>query len=449
MKQKICLLVGVLIGALLIGACSKKDEPQIAGSGSSGQSDQSNGRVGAEDLADPLDLGNPEAVLQTSPLDGVEPLADGTRALPPIAGIDGGLLVTVDEVLVYARFDGEPATLIHTDMTPFTVEALPNRRVAFIGRQSDGGRRDSAYVFNLDSNEFEAEYPLDASGAIIGWSDDGQWLTIGEFQNNSQAIVVSADGSFRSEAITYGFDMAWLTDNTAIFMARDPDDGSSAYALRHYDPTTDTFTDLDIPITEDFNLTVATYEVELADLGYIISDHYLLFDRFDENETERWFLPLPEALAANNQAVCATWDITRLNREDGTTDVVRQVQDTHRLSDLNLLPDGSALVIRWFRDDCTLSNALEAELLRISPDGDSTVVLDNILVDTNSIQNFGQERRYTVSPDGQFVVWVSQEGSTLQNPAVDMIDLATGSRLRLFTREAMDRTVIRSVTWVE
>jgi hypothetical protein len=88
-------------------------------------------------------------------------------------------------------------------------------------------------------------------------------------------------------------------------------------------------------------------------------------------------------------------------------------------------------------------------LLRISGDGNVSVVVDNILVDSNEVQNFNLERRYSVSPDGRFVVWASQEGGTLQNPALDMIDLATGARLRLFSAADGDNSFIRSVTWVD
>ncbi len=96
-----------------------------------------------------------------------------------------------------------------------------------------------------------------------------------------------------------------------------------------------------------------------------------------------------------------------------------------------------------------ISNALEAELLRISTDGESSVVIENVLVDGNSVQNFNLARRYTVSSDGRYVVWASQAGNTLQDPAIDMIDLETGSQLRLFTQAEGENAVIHSVAWVD
>lgn len=446
MKSKYWFVFFILIAVLVIGACSSKEEAKVEGSSAN---NDIGGQVGAEDLDDTSVSDDNALLAQDSPLDGIIPQDPGATALPIINGVEGGLLIVGDETLAYARFDGELVTLIHEEVNPFTVEVLPQNRVGFIGRQSDGGRGESVYIYDLDLGEMNTELELNAGGAIVGWSDDGSWLSIGEFQNNAQVIVMSTDGSFRSEDISNGFDMAWMTDNTAMFLVRDPDDSFNPFALRHYDPTTDTTTDLDIPVVQGLNVNVATFEAELAALGYLISDAYLHFDRQDENNEDRWFIALPDELATNNQVLCETWNVFRFNREDGSDEIIIGVEVTHRLSDINLLPDGSALLLRWYREGCAISSALQAELLRISPDGNSTVVVDNVLVDSNSVQNFNLDRRYTVSSNGRYVIWASQAGNTLQDPAIDMIDLETGSQLRLFTQAEGENAVIHSVTWVD
>jgi hypothetical protein len=166
--------------------------------------------------------------------------------------------------------------------------------------------------------------------------------------------------------------------------------------------------------------------------------------------TLRYVIQFPENRSA--AGLCDEWQIDSYNRYNGRQETVYAANDTHALSNLNVLDDGSMLFVRWLREDCRLSNPLQLELLRLTPDGALRLVTERISTATSNLSTLTNiNRRYTVSNNGRYVVWISGSENDNDN-ALEIADLHTGKSTSLIRFDVTARLAdlrFLSVTWIE
>lgn len=435
----VCLLVFVMV----FSACGDDDEPTVSG-GSGGNSSAENGDTNDNDNGDDDTVSVSNDVDIPSPLDDMETEQwsfGGAQFIIPEADIEGGFVFVVNRVFLYGQFNGQPVTLVAQRMAPEAVYALPGGRIFYRGNGTES--RNAVVVQRPNETEFLADYSLGSDGLLLSWNADGTWLT---YIDNG-LYVAAADGSFQSEPILDAEEAIWLDDDTLLYTVED--DEGALIAVMRYDPTTQTSTEvlLDYDPAEDGLLSL---EDELFELGYrYASPNVLNLTVINPDGDSRFTIFQPANRSATG--ICDEWSIVRSNPETGDMETIYANEETHALSNLHIMPDDSVLALRWFRQDCAFSNAIEAELIRVYPDGEVEVVTDRILVNTSAVQINNLERRYTVSPDGRYVMWIGRDGGAAGDTTLELMDLEAGVQKRVAQMPALSGSrdvFFSSVTWL-
>lgn len=391
-----------------------------------------------------------EEISGPSPLDNLpEPMPD-TGILPAL-DIEGGLLLVLylgDPALFLARFDGQEPVLINERMDAINVEVSPDGRwLAYTGAGDIS--RNSLIVYDLETMTQVNEMRLSNNGHILGWSADSEWLAAGVQSGTNSLALVKADGSSEPQFLTTTWEAAWLNDGTMAVLHREAGNGNfvPTSILRH-DPATNTTTTLEIPVEANPAHNIFDYEADLLTAGFTLAPDFIYFGMTQQlSDGTRLALRFPQDQSAT--AVCDTWNIEHIDPEAATVTMAYSAEDTHSVSNLTLLPDDSYLLIRWYHPDCSFGEPIVGELLHVWLDGRVELVTDTIMADEIQINLFqNNERHFTVSPNGRFVVWISHDGG-LNATTLEMIDLQTGARGRLMTLSQVRlRDILQSVTWV-
>lgn len=444
-------ITSLLIFSLVLSACGGDDEPTVEG-GSSGNVSSDNQATSNDNADTPADDTDTQTADIPSPLDDMvtEQWVFGQN-IPftiPEADIEGGFVFAVNRVLLYGEFNGQPVTVVSQGTTPAMIFALPGGRIFYRGNGVES--RNAALVQIPTETTFLADYSLNSDGLLLNWNADGTWVTYVD----RAIMIAAADGSYSGtipldDPTTNVDEVIWLDDDTLLYKVDDED--GAILSLNRYDPIDHTSTLVEVDFDPESD-DLISLEDDLRELGYrYASPNVLDVTKITPDGKIRYTIDQPENRSATG--ICDEWRVERSELDEGLRETFYAIDNTHALTNINVLPDMSVLVLRWFRADCAFSNPIEAELIRVYPDGEGEVVTDKVLVNTNQVQPFTLERRYTVSPDGRYVMWIGQDVGVEGDTTLEIFDLEAGVQKRVAQMPARATggfdVFFSSVTWLE
>lgn len=305
-------------------------------------------------------------------------------------------------------------------------------------------------VANVETLETRQVYRSTGDFSFFGGvSSDGQWATIFNFPS---MYVVSIDGltTHRIASIqNFGVTPFWLEDNTLLVVIQQ---NGVTQEVRRFDPVTGE----DISITDqaatnigEAALPIGTGIAAFMTFQGVISQELGVnlqgaIDPNAEDLEPAINLVGPPVNTQGTPELCGTWQITREDpMSSAEPDELLSIRDTVFLTNNLTLEDGSLVFVRWYFEDCN-SSMMQAALMKLSPDGETTVLTDAI--DPGTSPNLGfffadTGPRVTYTSDGRYAVWIGgglDEGES----SINITELATGatSRLHYVVRDSSNAT---------
>ena len=446
--RKTLMIVVVWVIIMVLAACGSDDDdgPSLS-SGSSNRRPTVTVSTTTDDAASPTQDATRPAAPQSPLEDLPEPVVDNPQL--PMLDIDGGLLVVLYRELWYIPFHEAdlPPTRLAESMTPLSVEVSPDGRYAVFAGGSEVSR-NSLLVYDMQTLERVNAIGLSNNSRLGGWSLDANRLSILNLGGGGVTLH-DVDGTYQSDGLPFQFDAAIMTDGSVINLDRSFENNAfTPLSLTRFDPDSGTLEPLNITVDQDPVLSIFDFEDELAELGYTFAPGGTIMFGMTQQLPNGTRLTIQFPTNPSATGICDTWTIRHSDPAAGSTEVAYTAEDTHSLSDLNTMPDGSFLVLRWYRSQCSISQNMMAELVRVYPDGSVESITDTVMADEGTLNLFNNnERHYTVSPDGRYVVWISKDVNS--NTALEIRDLEAGiaGTLAIFT-PAFGRDILQSVTWV-
>lgn len=446
MSNKPKLFWIVIFAAILftMSACGGDDDVGVQGSGNNAASQNQDDSL--EEIRDNV-YSSPLAAL-SSPLDDIE-TARWTFNVPnenyivPEADIEYGFVFAVNRGLLFGQFNGQAATPLSERIVTDSVSALPDGRIIYRGHGDVS--RNSIVIHDPYMDAVVGEYLSVNDGQILNWNADGTWLTF----RDDDVFVAAADGTFTSEPLKNVDESIWLDDDTLLYTVED-DDGAIVSVMR-YSPVAKTSAELRLDF-DPANDNLLSLEDDIRELGYRYASPTIfeLTSATADGDT-RYSVRPPDTPSA--LGICDEWRIEKTDLENGEREYVYTADSTHALTNLNVLPDDSVLVLRWFRDECAFSNPIQTQLLHLMPDGTVELITDSILASTNQVQPLALERFYSVSPDGRYLMWIGRDGGLEDDTTLEVLDLETGIQKRVAQMPLRAtggyNILILTVAWVE
>lgn len=379
--------------------------------------------------------------------------APGVLALPAVEGFGGRLLFWKDEALYLGRFDGQDPVEVAGLVHPFAMGLSPDRQriVAAIGeaRENQIRSRIIEYALTLIDLNTQARIPLQEAeearaytGVVNGWAPDSSAVMVG---TPTALVFARADGSNITPMVGIFTTVIWLDDGSLLVFAAGEgpqDPNSPVLAAYHFDPVSGarTMLDLDLIAPDEQRLLElpVTFEAAFKNLGLTYAGTYTDHGRIGLLPgDQRVYIQWPDAVASFEMPSCDTWTIRQRPRwEDTAPETLYTVEDTHFLTDLTVLPDGSLLFLRWTLANCRFTGDMRVELIRLTPGGEPTVITDRIDPGVNSNPNdmrlmgYLRGHKYSVTPDGRYVFWIGG-GHTAGSSALNVTSLDTGESAAL------------------
>lgn len=455
-KRYMWIVFGLLFA--LVACSGEKETAQVEGSSNVGSTTQA--EVIVEDTTDESESSAPSENFLLANLPAPSP---DVFVLPEL-DIDAKIAFSHDDVLYLADFNAQEATILSNSALNFTVQSMGDRRFVYtaVGSESPENifnRYNSIFVYDAAEDVVLSEYLLvddDHFSDVDGWSDDRQWVAITQFLEDGRSTeIIASDGSFSSGSLSNITAVTWLADNTALLFEFDDSIDDVGDVLR-YDPASDSYLDVEIDLaalTDDTStydsFSILWEQLAAQDLQLAVSSNVEY--RFIIDPDHQRYIGIRSPDNPSSTGICDLWSVVRAGNED-EGEILYEVENTHALTNIHQLPDGSIVVMRWFKEDCVVSEPLQAEVIHIESDGTTSVVAQDIYV---NVQNLGNNffrpiaQRMDVSADGRYMIWVSQEELTRGDVAINLTDLATGNSAELLVTPEADGVLFRSVTWID
>jgi hypothetical protein len=453
-----------LIAVLLISACGGDEEAGIES--------VDNDSPTTEQTAQSTEAAVPTTEENTtaggdSPLAQLPEAVDGQMSLPVIEGVTGGILFskgilggagTQSSSLYLIRFGENEPRLIAESVNPVTVSVSPDRQKAFYVTSGIRNRR----VFIADLNTLAVTDLGRMQGVVafsIGWTADALVYAEIQIRDDGNAIsdffLVKQDGTGIVDLSPEGLLSGLLVDGSV--MLNEVSEDQTALTVNRYLPDTGEQTTIGtVPLDPtNFAVTIAGVAQLLTENGLDFGDTFFTGGVVRVGD-ERIFSQLTENVPGGI-AICGTWEVTQMGMTATDGESLYTIEDTTLLSNLRALPDRSLLLLRWWFEDCDI-NRLRNDIVRIAPNGDSSVVLTDIDPGTEVNLSFlanSNGQKFDLSPDGRYVFWLGG-GLQASYSALNVTDLTTNTTTVLMTQQMsgssdsfLENEVFSNVFWVE
>lgn len=327
------------------------------------------------------------------------------------ARVDGQLAVVRGTTLEINPLDGSPPQVLDdTRVKSATLGVPANSSTLYFNA---GSTRYRLHRLNIETMQIEQVVRVSGEYAFpLSLSPDGEWVLIANFPN---WVVGRTDGSDERMNIAPigGSTALWFGDNRLLVI--DPQLQSSGPNLASIiDPSTRESTTIDPLLTEEIvsltlNSTVPTDILALQELVQNGLGVELAFAPSSEEEIANQIAIVgpPTGGFGSTTPLCEEWQIQEV-APDGNTETLFVAPQTLFLNNALQAADGNIFVEHWYLQDCD-NNQRRVDLLKIAPDGESTVVLEGIDngVGTNYGFFFGDNaNRTALSPDGTVIAWL-------------------------------------------
>lgn len=389
------LLIGLFIFMLAMSACGSGDEddgPSLeAGKTRTTAVAAASPVVGASD--------SPLAALPTT----VQP--SDAVILPALDGLSGQVYVLGGDsrfgVLVQADFNGQPAEVLVQNVNNGAGLALASdgKRFGMTGSRSEAPR-NAAWV--IDAGGIQTVVGLGASGIVMGWSPDSTQMVVAAQQD---ILLVGVDGSITPIPSVFGLaEVAWTTEGDILIGMHDFRTGALMQVLRPAEP------EPEVVLTNDPDGAQWSSLLDVPLTDYSLAVGYRFFNRarvFADGSVVQ--IPNPPDRSATG--LCDTWTVNY--GPQGAAEPVLVLEDTHAVDAGAQLPDGSLVVVRYYKPTCSISENVMAELWQVGRDGSSSVIVAGFPIGATTITGyFDTPPLYTLSPDGRYALWVGQVNNT-------------------------------------
>ncbi len=450
---RIYLLLGLLIGALVLGACGGDDE--------GGAPLQAVQRVPTH---------TPTASGAESPLTGVRAPQPGVMALPTMEGLPGRFVFATSDNVYLAGFDGTPATLIAESVLGALVSVSPDGRyVAYspgtavqVGSMNTTRNSHVLRLTNLatiDTDEYIPEQIVPRALMVLGWMPD-QETVIAWDRTARAAVLLGPDGSAKVPVNMMA--LGWTDTGELIIADQKPGTEDQSEPVGTYfrvDPATLEAEPLDFTLTATTDWDFFNLEPEFLAQGVTFADTFTELDRtLVREDGARVLIPYPPEMLRQGVYLCGTWEIVQRTPDDSAAQVtLTTLADTTYLSDLRQLPDGSLLFLRWWIAGCDIMGDMHLDLMHLLPGADTPETLAEGL-DPGGQGSFNEisslsvvrGRKYDVSPDGRYAAWISG-GRQTGTSAIQIADLDTGTQATVLQMQVSPQSgagSIESLFWV-
>jgi hypothetical protein len=316
-----------------------------------------------------------------------------------------------------------------------TVSLHPNQNLVYYFTQSP--ERDFLFTYiNLDTFESGILQSLEVPGIVSGWSDDGEWIAI-TYPGATGLTVINADGSIARDLVqvtysggpTMSPDVAWLNDNTLLYIQ--PNDPTQ---VLQYDPHLDETIAFDA--ADDINDLIDFDQLIMADDLSLVN-----FDGFGRtaspSPTERVYIEWTRAVWELNIPICSTYQIARYNPsafELGQVEVIYENNVTY-LDQIQIVGDGTLVFLEWEFENCSVSNDLVTNLVRLDPEqGTHEVITSDVVPSTSSFSSAPllASPVLTVDTENGILYWLAG-GLSDTNVALTSYDVDSGDMTTLIT----------------
>lgn len=419
MIRRTTITILIICGLLLVflAACGDDEpEPEIEGSSGNNSVNTSESSSGVEPSSDSGFEPAVTAILQELP-----------GAVVYVQGNNLALLPFGDDI--------EPIQLAD-EVDSDTVSFSPDKRTVIY--QSDGVLY--AYGTNDVAPKNLGELRFTRTNAVENWSPDGQWF----FHRVAGTIIYNLSGtkSYDLSILRLGNTYRWTNDSQLIII----DDNGRAEENFAYQSVTQ----FDLESGESETIDV---DLEAVNSGETTLDAAMLELSYD-------FAPLPFSLSDNTPRIqvpmevhnassqtCLKWTASDGSLIDENTSIIYESQDTYMLSELRVLSDDEWLFLKWTIDNCGVGNP-DVNLIRYQISTNQEEVLaEDVFSDFAPARldigrifgDNGNNHRYTISPDGQFILWIGG-GIESGTSSLNLINLLNGSNTVILEVEAEGQT---------
>ena len=396
----------------------------------------------AETTADPLAAASQPTLASES--------ADWSAA----DGLPGGLVFVQGHTLyLYPHTGAAGPVAVAGQVDPDTIHLTPGRDSVIYTETSQYDFNDPHMIKHVDLTTLEQVSLSETYGnwQIMDWSPDGEWVLIQVIHRGID--LARLDGTQTYEiARTRLAEAFWLTDGTVLVLDESvsTSDQTRYKSVIRFDPATGE----SIPLEIDLNALAGDrtlLDTALADLGVEVVQRPAT-----TSDSSVHLLP-PEDYSETNPAACAVWQVVeQVGDENPVTDVLYQGDTLYRLSDLQVLPDGSLLFLQWTLEDCRVGGTPSVTVLHLIPGQSPEIVVEGVFPGVGLAAVIqGESGRYAVSPDGRYVAWVNGNAEASVS-SLRLVDLRTGQLSLLAAAnntgqlsDFIDTQLFSAVYWVQ
>lgn len=432
----------LIIGLILFGvsACGGDDKPEagVAGSSRSEDNDQDQSDQSDDDNAQNADSPN------------TTPTADVATIVQELPGT---IVYLQGETLMRLAADEhvEPRVVAEDVVTETLVYVPDHAAVIF---ESD--RRLYVYDTNEDTITEIGQPRFASNGFIENWSPNREWFL---YRIAGTTLVnIEGNGSYDLSILRIGNTYRWTTNNELLVIDDNGRQGDRfAYQqVNQINLGTGEPEPIDIDL-EPVNNDELTIEGALNELGYefipIVAGQYPRIHRTNP---------------ATPSVICDNWSISdgNISYIEGfvaydDTVTLYQSPPVYMLNQLTVLSDDELVFLKWTVDDCSTENP-HAELIRYSVRTQAEQVLTDAVFsdrpparDQLFFGDDGADPRYSLSPTGQFIVWIggSIDGGVSSLNLLNLLDGSNTVLVEIFSDGNVSTFVndelISEVYWIE
>jgi hypothetical protein len=381
---------------------------------------------------------------------GAEKDAEATSAAVA-ANFDGAMVYVKGNALYYyAPGSGQDPLFLTDQFDPISLTLSPDRRALLFDTINYG----DGVLYALDTqtrairelpSTFESRSA--STWGVVSWSPDLQWAIAFLWPIGIEALRLDGQASYElSDTVDTG--TFWLNDGSILLVRQDfsgfgPGQGDVIFrGVSRMDLTTGQVEDWEVDLealAQDFDGTIAA----------LLAEHNLSFPGDEDavnnagvlaNAGEAGvFVNPPENFFTftSTASTCDNWTFVSAAPvpDGGEPEVLYEAQQTYKVTDFQILNDGSWLFLEAKLPNCRISEVPVVSLVRKAPDGEPQVVTDNIFSEVDLSRrrlNLGNTGVISLSDDQQRVLWT---GGTAEGgeSTINLTDLATGDTQTLLT----------------
>ncbi|MCI0711243.1 MAG: hypothetical protein L0154_13880 [Chloroflexi bacterium] len=271
------------------------------------------------------------------------------------------------------------------------------------------------HVLATGQNQQIAQLPLPFGPRSIwrmgGWSPNGDWVVIVSSQFSQEPLLVRLDSETQQIAYARTPKRGWWTeDNRFLFVTQDtgtPDDIFSG----EYLATIETIEVVDVETGETRDITAdVPLEERYTELEFL---NVLAASGYPIAHAAQITAPRPHIVAPADRRNATTasgeycWQY-HIASEDG---ILYERADIFNMGELRILDDGSLIFIVTAFPECSFLDAPVGEIVMLSPDGQATIITDQLtsIEDRNNAFTFELRSRFDIAPDQQHIVFIATD----------------------------------------